>query len=94
MKKELTKRQKLKVKAKESALKFKRELKKSTAIAIIAAFGFLIALTWRDIIGEWVTKISEASPIRGKLISASIITVISVLGILIVSKWHGEEKTE
>ncbi len=86
--KELTRKQKLKLKTKESALKFKRELKKSTTTAIVAAFGFLIALTWRDVISEGITKISQASPVQNSLISALIITVISVLGILIVSRFN------
>ncbi len=88
---ELTRRQKLKLKAKESALKFRRELKKSTITAIIAAFSFLIALTWKDVITEWVMKISEANPLKNSLISAIIITVISVVGIVIVSHFGNEE---
>jgi len=90
---ELTRKQKLKLKAKKSALKFKREFKKSTTTAIVAAFGFLIALTWRDVISEWVTKISSASPLQSNLISAVIITIISVIGILIISRLNNEEKT-
>lgn len=88
---ELTKRQKLKLKAKESASKFRKELKKSTITAIIAAFSFLIALTWKDVITEWVMKISEANPFKNSLISAAIITVISVIGIVIASHFGNEE---
>jgi uncharacterized membrane protein len=90
--KELTKAQKLKLRAKESALKFRRELKKSTITAIIAAFGFLIALTWRDVITEWVTKISESSPFKNSLITAIIVTLISVIGIVIISNWDHEKQ--
>ena len=90
---ELTRRQKLKLKAKRSALKFKREFKKSTTTAMVAAFGFLIALTWRDVISEWVAKISKVSPLQGNLISAIIITIVSVVGILIISRLNNEEKT-
>ena len=88
---ELTKRQKLKLKAKESASKFRKELKKSTITAIIAAFSFLIALTWKDVITEWVTKISEVNPFKNSLITATIITIISVIGIVIVSHFGNEE---
>lgn len=95
MKKEkLTKRQKLKIKAKESALKFKKEFKKSITTAVIAAFGFLIALSWRDVISAWITKILEASPIKSSLISALIVTIISVIGILMASGWNDEENKE
>lgn len=91
MSEELTRRQKLKLKAKRSALKFKRELKKSMTTAIVAAFGFLIALSWRDVITSWMAKISATSPIKGNLVSAIIITVVSITGILIISKFSHEE---
>lgn len=61
------------------------------ATAIIAALGFLIALSWRDVLVEWVAKFSETSPFRNKFISASVMTVISVIGILVISRWN--EKT-
>lgn len=83
---ELTRKQKLKLKTKESAKKFKREVKKSTNTAIVAAFAFLIALSWRDLITEYVNKISTNNLLQGKFISAITITLISVLGILLVTK--------
>ena len=78
--------EKVKIKVKKSAKKFKNELKKSINTALVAAFGFLIALSWREVITEYVTKITEANPLGGKLISAIIITIISVSGILIVTR--------
>jgi uncharacterized BrkB/YihY/UPF0761 family membrane protein len=81
-KKELIKREKIK----ESGLELKNELKKSTNTAIVAAFSFLIALAWKDVITEYVNKITSVSPVQGTLISALIITVICVLGILITGK--------
>ncbi|MCK5149529.1 hypothetical protein KAJ87_01235 [Candidatus Pacearchaeota archaeon] len=89
--KPLTKRQKIIVKTKASAKKLKREIKKSISTAIVAAFGFLIALSWRDVIKEYVNKISSLSPIQGNLISAVIITIISVIGILIITKFLSGE---
>jgi len=86
MEEELTKKEKLKLKTKAAAKKLKLELKKSISTAIAAAFGFLIALTWKDVITGYVNKIAESSPLKGNLISAIIITIISVLGILIVTK--------
>ncbi len=88
----LSKKQKLKLKAKESALKFKRELKKSIATALVAALGFLIALSWRDVITSWMEKISSFSPIKGNLVSAILVTIISVVGILIISKLSQDGK--
>lgn len=89
--KELTKRQKIIARTKASAKKFKREIKKSISTAIVAAFGFLIALSWRDVIKEYVNKLSSISPIQGNLISAIIVTIISIIGILAITKFLSEE---
>lgn len=94
MKKQNKKLETRKEKIKESAKKFKLELKKSMNTAIVAAFGFLIALSWRDVITEYVNKVSEASPVKGKLISAILITTISILGILIATKFFSVGKDE
>ncbi|MFA5020424.1 MAG: DUF5654 family protein [Candidatus Pacearchaeota archaeon] len=77
--------------AKSHAAKFKREFKISLKSAIVAAFGFLIALVWKDLITEYVNKISESAPVQGKLISAFIVTLICVLGIVIVSGFLDEK---
>lgn len=84
--KELTRSQKLKLKAKQSAKEFTTELKKAISTAVMAAFGFLIALVWKDVITGYVESISKASPIQGQLFSALLVTIISVIGILITTK--------
>jgi hypothetical protein len=66
--------------------KFKNEFSKSLNTAMIAAFGFLIALSWRDVISEWISEITSVSPVKGKLIEAIIITVVAVIGIILISK--------
>lgn len=86
------KSRKISKKAKESTEKFKLEIKKSISTAIVAAFGFLIALTWRDVITEWTNKVSSLSPLQGKLTTAMIITIISIIGILIVTKFLSVKK--
>lgn len=75
-----------KSKAKASAKKFNNEIKKAISTAIVAAFGFIIALAWRDVITEYIDKITTISPISGKLISALIITILGVIGIFLVTK--------
>jgi len=75
---------------KKRVKKFKSELKRALYTAFLAAFGFLIALVWRDLIQSWVNKISVASPITGQLVSALMITVICVIGILIVTRYLKE----
>jgi len=88
----ISKTHKLKLKAKETGIKFKRELRKSLITALVAAFGFLIALSWRDVITSWMAKISEASPIKSNLLSAVIITIVSVVGILVVLAFSHEDQ--
>jgi Na+/H+ antiporter NhaC len=77
--------------------KFKHEFRKQSAVAIIAAFGFLIALSWRDFISEVVNRIVEVAQIEGstyllKLIAALIVTVVSIVGIMVASKMNVEEE--
>jgi len=84
--KELSRREKLKLKTKASAKKFNSELKKAVNTAIVAGFGFIVALTWRDVIIEYVNDLTALSPVQGKLISAIIITIVSVVGILIATR--------
>jgi hypothetical protein len=73
-------------KAKEKIRKFNLELKSQMKTAIMAAFGFLIALVWKDVITGFVDSISERSPVQGQLVSAFIVTMISVLGIMVITK--------
>lgn len=68
------------------------EFKKHTSTAIIAAFGFIIALVWRDLIVKFVQEnLSSAAldkyPYLDLLITAIVVTAISVLGIALVSRW-------
>jgi len=75
---------------------FKKEFKKQLAIALLAAFAFLIALSWRDFISEIVNKIIIFFGIQGqtyivKFIAALIITIIAVIGILIFSKYNSDK---
>ena len=78
---------------------FKQEFKKQIAIALLAAFAFLIALSWRDFISELVSKIILYFGIQGqtyiiKLAAAILITFIAVLGIIVVSKYNSEEPSK
>jgi len=73
-------------KIKSGVKTFRQEFNKAINTALLAAFGFLIALVWKDVIQEWVTKIAESSPLQGKLISAVIVTGICVIGVIIVTR--------
>lgn len=78
---------------KERAADVGGEFKKQTSAAIIGAFGFLLALSWRELINEYIKQILGEHNL-GIAISTLIITFISVLGIMVVSKWakSGEKK--
>lgn len=81
-----------KEKAKQHMRSFKKEFTRAINTAIMATFGFLIALVWKDVITEFVNKISSKSPVQGKLVSALIVTIICVIGIMILSRiFSGKE---
>lgn len=82
----------IKDRAKKTAREFREEFNKSIKTSFVAAFGFLLALVWRDFISEYLTKISSASPIQGKFISAGIITFVCIFGIFAVTKIFPEKK--
>lgn len=86
-----TKRKTKKQKEESKSRKFRGELKKALNTAVGAAFGFLIALAWRDAITEYVDVIASQSPVQGKIITAITITIISVIGIMIATKYLSEE---
>jgi len=75
---------------------YKVEVKKAVLTAIVAAFSFLIALEWREVIKSRVDSLLELTSIQGDFISAMIITFIGVLAILLSTKFLGvkEEKKE
>ncbi|MCR4327198.1 MAG: DUF5654 family protein [Nanoarchaeota archaeon] len=81
-------------KIKKALSTFNKEFRKSTNTAIIAAFGFLIALSWKDLITEYVNVLSSYSPLQGQLISTLIVTTVSVLGILVVTKIFSDKQEE
>ena len=88
--KEVPKTRREKVKAQAS--RFRNEFKKAMLTAITAAFGFLIALVWRDVITEYVNIVAENSPVQGKLVSALIVTIICVIGIVLLSYLTAEKQ--
>jgi hypothetical protein len=80
-----------------------KEVKSTIAVAIGGAFGFVIALIWRDIIigllnmsGLSISDFSSAEdPTIAAIIAiivAIIITLICVIGILYITKWGGVKK--
>ena len=74
-----------------------KEIKSAIAVAIAAAFGFIIALIWKDIIigimtlaGLWLAGGPKTwTDAIISVVVALVITVISVIGIVYISKWGG-----
>ncbi len=74
----------------------KQEIRKNMAKSILAAFGFMIALVWRDVVKGGVERLITYSNINGDgymftLITAVVTTIICVIGIIYFSRW-GEKK--
>lgn len=76
-----------------------KEVKSTIAVAIAGAFAFIIALIWRDIIiglmnmaGLSVSSFSNPMGAAIATVTAVVITVVCVVGILYVTKWGGVEK--
>jgi hypothetical protein len=79
------------------SLKFREHI----ATALVAAFGFVIALSWRDVITKGIESIKDApflvnNPGLIPLYTAIITTAIAAIGILFVTRWmkKPEEPTE
>ena len=77
-----------------------KEVKFAIAGAIAAAFGFIIALIWKDIIigamklgGFWQDGgFADTNALIIGIVIAIIITLVAVFGILFITKWGGVEK--
>ncbi len=75
------------------------DVKINIATAIAAAFGFIIALIWKEIIvglfalaGLTINDIANATGAVIAIISGIIITIVCVFGIMYTTKWGGIEK--
>ncbi len=76
--------------------RFGHEVRKNIGSAIAAAFAFIIALVWRDIIQETVNGIIAdlglaADGMSIRFIAALITTAIAVTGIWYFSRWSEKE---
>lgn len=76
----------------ERISRFNKEFKKTLAASIAAAAGLITALAWKDAINEYlVNKITTFSPFHGLLVSALLITLVSVIVIMIISRWNSKK---
>jgi len=72
------------------------EVKINMATALAAAFGFIIALIWKEIIvglfalaGLTINDIADTTGAIIAIISGIIITLVCIIGIMYISKWGG-----
>lgn len=82
----------LRERLRQETMYLRGQYRQHVSTAIIAAFGFLIALVWRDFITllvSYITKLDvlKDSPLIDQIYSVTIITFISVVGIIIVTRW-------
>ncbi len=94
LERERIKAAKIKEKAKTGVKTFKKEFKKEMNTAILAAFGFLIALVWKDVITSIVNNITQEAHISSAVLSALIVTMICVLGIMLFTRLLKEDVGE
>jgi uncharacterized membrane protein YdbT with pleckstrin-like domain len=89
-------RHRLYVRAKKHASDFRKEFKKQLLFAVSAAFGFLMAFSWRepimDFIGFLINSVGIKSQIYDGVISAVVLTVVGVLFLMVISKWASEKE--
>ena len=86
----------LEEKIKDEAKRFRRGVKGRIISAVLAAFAFVIALVWRDAIKEAADRILEMFGLDGsayiyRIITAMVVTIICVIGIIIFSRWGEKE---
>ena len=79
---------------KEKISSFTREFRKATVTALVAAFGFVAAFSWKDVVTEYFSIISIADPLYGKILTAIIVTFFSVIAIIVLTKFMPVESEE
>lgn len=80
----------------EQASKFRTQFKERTTTAIIAAFSFIIAFSWQDLIVSVIktytkTALLQQYPYLAQLLTAVIVTIIAVFAIMIISNWANKK---
>ena len=63
---------------------FRSEFQKQATIAVTAAFGFLIALVWKDYLMS-VIKVQNLN-----IFSVLFITSVCVVGLMLLAKWSAK----
>ena len=80
-----------------AAQKFESETKKQVVTALVAAFAFLIALVWKDVITKYTNDIVAFFSFPGPesialVYTAVLTTIIAVTGIILVNVWGKKDE--
>lgn len=75
----------------------KRELKHDVTPAVVASFGFIIALIWRDAIKSGIDEFLTRAGLLDKaylynFVSAIIVTFIVIFIMIVIAKWGRKKK--
>jgi hypothetical protein len=80
-------------KVKELTKELRQSFRNNIVTAVLAAFGLIIALAWKDVIQAGVDLLiltlglTASAGLVSKAIAAFIVTIICVTGILAFSRW-------
>ncbi len=86
-------------KAKQAPRRLREESKKQTTTAILAAFSFLLAFAWRDLIKGYVDHFVDNFLFLGpehliQVYATLLTTIFCVLGIILVARWTQKKEEE
>lgn len=76
-------------------VKLINEIKKQTLTLMIAAFGFVAALVWKDAISAWLAPLyADSSGAMGLTVAAFVVTIVVVIVGIILTKLLGEAEAK
>ncbi len=93
-------------KFKKEAIEVRREFRRNMVTAITAAFAFVIALQWKDVITDGInylimfSGLPQGQAFGFKVVSAIAVTFIAVLGVLLTTRFlarkseNGKEESD
>jgi hypothetical protein len=79
------------VKEEDRMMSLLQEIKKQTLTLMVAAFGFVAALVWKDAISAYFAGFSANDPV-GLTIVAFTVTIIVVIITIILTKLLGSQE--
>ena len=69
------------------------EIKKQTLTLMIAAFGFVAALMWKDAFKAWLLPLYESGDgAMGLTVAAVVVTIVVVIVTIILAKFLGDKE--